>query len=529
MTINSADFTVGAVRVHDRNVQNFVDELIKHFPIANLHRKALRHLGSDIVYAAPSPIPNDHGSWICLVRFGQVIEKRFGLTREVLAYYSPHHDLQLRSYQRLSELANKTPRPATPDIFLLWSADPSANRRLDDWSSRSSQVVVALPRANTTEPAHEIWSNLSKRLTGTNLYDQTLPVTGQDFFGRKTSLRQLTEHLTAGRVSGVFGLRKTGKTSLVKELGRRAESAPEVHQIFVLRDLETLPSLKESQVPNLIEDLKVNLLSELRSEKLRTFELANLSPQSTVSEFRRALHYLLAHISKQDVNVVLALDEIESLVGPAAEWNINRSEVVELLGALRALVQENDNFNVLVSGLTSSILEKGELFARENPFFAWASTLFIPPLTTIECTEILENVGERMAVTWTPEASVRAAEISDGHVFLLRTMAANVVENLPRDLAKRTVTQNILESSLRSWRRSVAGQVHEMLESVSRYYPDEYSIFDLLRTNPTELQDIEDEYPSIVNHLLQLGLIIETPSGIRRSTLTNFGKRPRTR
>ncbi|MGW4131886.1 AAA family ATPase [Amycolatopsis japonica] len=525
MAINLADFAAGAVRVHDPRTQVFIDDLISHFPIARIHRKALRDLGSDIVYAAPSPIFNDHGSWICLVRFGKVIENRFGLTREVLAYYSPHRDLQLRSYQRLSELANKTPRPATPDIFLLWSADPAANRRLDDWSSKSSQVVVALPRADTSAPAHEIWSNLSKRLTGTNLYDQTLPVTGQDFFGRQTSLRQLTEHLTAGRVSGVFGLRKTGKTSLVKELGRRAESAPEVHQIFVLRDLETLPSLKDVQVPNLIEDLKVNLLSELRSEKLRTFELANLSSHPTVSEFRRALHYLLTHISKQDVNVVLALDEIESLVGPAADWNSDRPEVVELLGALRALVQENDNFNVLVSGLTSSILEKGELFSRENPFFAWASTLFIPPLTVTECTEILENVGERMAVTWTPEASLYAARISDGHVFLLRTLAAHIVEGLPRDLAKRTVTREILEFSLRSWRRSVAGQVHEMLESVSRYYPDEYSIFDLLRTSPTEAQELEDEYPSIINHLLHLGLIIETSSGIRLSTLTDFGRR----
>lgn len=525
VTIEPGDFAEGAIRVQEQKLQGHLGGLIAAFPIAIAHRAALRLLGSDFVYAAPSPLKNDRDAWIALVRFGSVIERRFGLTRELIAYYSPHRDLQLRTYQRLDELIAAAPRQATPDVFLLWTPDPMTATKLDDWSSRAAHVGVALPRIASETAAEEIWTNIVSRLTSRNLYDQTLPVTGKDFFGRQATLQELTSHLTAGRVSGVFGLRKTGKTSLVKELGRRVSSRHDAHQIFVLRDLETLPSYELDQVPNLLEDLRVNLLAELRAQGLRTHELVALSDRPTVSDFRRSLHTLLGHISKNEVNVVLALDEIESLVGPASAWGDDRPEVVELLGALRALVQENSNFNVVVSGLTSSILEAGQLFGRENPFFAWAHTMFLPRLTRAESKDILMHLGERMAISWDDESAARAAEIADGHVFLLRTLAAKVVQDLPSELTARAISVDVIEDTRQRWRRSVAGHVREMLLSVSRYYPDEHSLLDLLLEDPSQFETIEQEFPSQVEHLIQLGLVAEGLDGLRLTALAAFHRR----
>ncbi|MEV6608424.1 ATP-binding protein [Kutzneria sp. NPDC051319] len=525
MTINPNDFRNGAVAVRQGSLLGHINELIDHFPVAAEHRKALRSLGSDFVYARRSPIPSDRDSWIVLIRFGAVIEQRFGITREVLGYYSRHRDLQQRTYQNLPNLTTMTLNPPTPDLFLLWSPDPMVSVRLDDWSTKSAHVAIALPKMGHSDAASEIWHSLLRRLTQTNTYKQTLPVTGRDFFGRIRPLRELADHLTAGRVSGVFGLRKTGKTSLVKEFGRRVAETTEVRQIFVLRDLETLPSNTEEQVANLLDDIRVNLLTELRSKGLRTHELVQLPSSPTVAEFRRAIHILLSHIARQEVNVVLALDEIESLVGPATEWNANRPQAVELLGALRALVQENANFNVLVSGLTSSILEEGELFGRENPFFAWATTLFLPPLTKTESMEILVHLGRRMAVTWSEDAASEVAELADGHVFLLRTLAAQMVESLPADLTLREVTTDVLTHTRRQWRRSVAGQVHQMMASIARYYPTENDVLDLIQTSPFEIDTLEELYPNEINHLIQLGLVAEDHNGLRLTALSAFDSR----
>lgn len=525
MSVDPQEFAAGAVRVHEGKLAGHVGGLISAFPAAAGHREALRTLGSDFVYAAPSPLSNDRDSWVALVRFGSVVEGRFGLNREVIAYYTAHSDLQLRTYQRLDELLEKAPRPATPDLFLLWSPDPMTASKAEDWSSRAPFTVVGLPRKSSDDSAGDLWHNLSKRLTTTNLYDQTLPVTGLDFFGRQTVLQELTQHLQAGRVSGIFGLRKTGKTSLVKELGRRVMLTRETEQIFVLRDLETLPSATADQVPNLLEDLRVNLLAELRKNDLRTHELVSLPERPTVPDFRRALHTLLGHIAKKDVNVVLALDEVESLVGHAGSWNSERPDVVELLGAFRALVQENANFNVVLSGLTSSVLEAGQLFGRENPFFAWATPLFLPRLTNDESREILARLGERMAVTWTDAAADSAAEIADGHVFLLRTLAARVVESLSSEIGLREVSASTIDATRRQWRRSVSGHVREMLESVARYYPDEHSLLDMLISDPRQMDLLEEEFPSQIEHLIQLNLLVDTSEGLRLTALATFHRR----
>ena len=204
-------------------------------------------------------------------------------------------------------------------------------------------------------------------------------------------------------------------------------------------------------------------------------------------------------------------------------WNDARPEVVEFLGAIRALVQENDNFNVVVSGLTSAILERGELFERENPFFAWASAIFLPRLTEAESTEILTHLGERMAVRWEADAASMAARIADGHVFLLRTLATRVVETLAAEPSARVVTTFTIEGARARWRRMVAGQVKEMLGSVARYYPDEDSILELIADTSGRADEVSEDYPDVVEHLIQLGLLIEDSDNIRLSALASFG------
>ena len=68
-------------------------------------------------------------------------------------------------------------------------------------------------------------------------------------------MTELVNELRQGHVCGVFGLRKTGKTSLVTELGRQFAKDDPGNRVFILRDLEVLPSDPERQVPQLVSDI----------------------------------------------------------------------------------------------------------------------------------------------------------------------------------------------------------------------------------------------------------------------------------
>jgi hypothetical protein len=243
----------------------------------------------------------------------------------------------------------------------------------------------------------------------------------------------------------------------------------------------------------------------------------------SIADFRRALHVVLGHCRRAGVQVVLALDEVESLIGTAeAVRSEIRPEVPEFLGAMRSLVQENENFNVMIVGLTSAVLESGQLYRRENPLFSWAKAFYLPPLNRAEVDNLTVRLGQRMAVRWGDGALEVLFENSGGHVFLHRTLASQIVARLPRDPADRVVTAGNVQASIRSWRRSVATRVNEMIDATARYYPDECALLALFAEDMSEAEEFERAYPAMIEHLLQLGLLVESSNGLGLGPLSQL-------
>lgn len=490
------------------------------FPEVALHRRALRLLGSDIVDVRPSEGVGTRGAWTALIRFGAVMEGALGLHREVMAFYCPDREFQFRDFQKLNSLRERQPREPSQDLYLVYASDPKLCAKLRDWTVREPINAIALPRGEGTAAgvadhtaAEVLLRDLTNSIASQNLYEETLPVTGRSFFGRRDLLLDLASQLRGGNVCGVFGLRKTGKTSLVKELGRQLVIASPTQRIFVLRDLEDLPRDPGEHSAALVMDLTTSLLPKLRELKLRTHELAQLTGASSLNEFRRAMQATLGHQSSRDIQMVIALDEIESLIGKDPRESRDRPDVPEFLGIMRSLVQENPNFNVVIAGLTSAVLEAGVLYGRENPLFAWAKPYYMPPFDRPSADDLVREVGTRMAVRWTDDALRKVFGLSGGHVFLHRTLCARIADSLPPDFSSREVTPKRVDSVQRAWRRGVAEQLQEMLLSLDRFYPDAADVLRLLAGGDTDADEVDRAYPSQVEHLIKLGLIDESPDG----------------
>lgn len=508
MKFDASAFAVGRVTpVKDPAFLRRVEQMERVFPEVRLHRQALQLLGSDIVYLRE--LPGSQGCWVALIRFGRHLEGALSLTREVMAYYTPHHDFQLRDYEKFPDVRDGLPRRPNDELYLVSSRDPRADKKLEDWTVREPFSAICMPSGAipAEHAAGMLLESLTRCLASRNLYEETLPVTGTDFFGRRDLLVTLSAQLRQGRVCGVFGLRKTGKTSLIKELGRLFVASDPTKRIFVLRDLEDLPTDPEKHATALQADLKVSLLPQLRQLGLRTHELALLPDDASLGDFRRAIQATLGHVDSRNVQIVVALDEVESLVGTQAGSGLDRPYVPEFFGLLRSLVQENANFNVLLSGLTSSVLESGLLYGRENPLFAWAKPYYVPPLEKQEADELVTALGRRMALYWTPEALSEAFQLTDGHVFLLRTLCARIATDLPKGLDSRLVQAERVRSGGRRWRREVAEQVKQMMNSLDRFYPDEAALLALMNDGQVGAEEADELYPSEVNHLEKLGLI----------------------
>jgi hypothetical protein len=490
-----------------------VERMMVEYSEARAHRSALRILDSDFSGAWRQ----SDGTWVALIQFSSGVSSRLGLTREIVAVYSPFGQLQARFFSNLPDFQTVLPRDrlAEEHIYLVWSRDQSAGRKLAEWSEQAAYTAVALPAGSDPRAVSDyLFRTMHARLGSRNLYDESLPVTGSNFFGRRALLAQLTDEVQRGSVCGAFGLRKAGKTSLLKEVARRYRLIGESQRIFLLRDLESLPSDPVAMERALVADLREAFLAEFRPRQIKTTSLTELTNDASLGDFRRALDKSIRDCAKKDVQVILALDEIESLVGDAAVVRSGgRGFVPEFFGIIRSLVQENENFNALLAGITSAPLDRGQLFDRENPLFGWGKVFYLAQLSNAEITDMTREVGRRMAVDWDDGALERVYRESRGNIYIHRTFAASIVSRMPVGSSVRHVTTDDVDITLRSWRREAVPRFREMLDSTRRHYPDECQLLDVLAESPEAVNEYESAFPSEIARLVSLGLLEESLSG----------------
>jgi len=361
------------------------------------------------------------------------------------------------------------------------------------------------------------------KLASRDLYSARGYVTGDQFFGRSVEIQQIIDSIRRREVVGVFGLRKTGKTSLLREVIQLQDGSLDASgriQIFIYQDLEHLPSLPNGDpVPDLICDIAAIIRRRLKEAGLRTQEMADLPDDASPAVLRRALDALLEKIDDQ-ASVILILDEIEYLCPPQLRVDTsgeNFQRVRELFGVLRKLVQERRNFGLLLAGLANSVIEQAELYGSPNPFFSFARPLYLRPLTLDESETMLNTIGRRVSLHWTDKAVALTHETTGGHALLLRELASCVLNDQRN--ARSNIVQvqpGLVHRIIPTWQERVAGHVREVLPHLRRYYIEEAEIAEMLIEDPEAFVEYASVYPAAVYRLEELGIIIRSQGGTWR-------------
>lgn len=492
-----------------------IQRVARRFPIFGEHMDALRGVGSQVVFAGACRQEGFKDCVIVHIRFSGAIEAGFGFTREVMLFYSPHADLQVRTFEAAARELASSDRFVTPDIFFMWSPDLRLQIKLKDWSRPSK---LAIPFQIDDEDELSLIKLLRNYIYARDLFYLTTPVHGASFFGRRTLLQALRDDVMNQRVTGVFGLRKSGKTSILMQLKQELQ---EDHIVTILMDLETFPSPPEDPTDDIVSDLRRRLIDELKSRKLRTQELSQLSERPSILELKNALQRILKYLWKDGNRVLLLLDEIEYLT-PADRVDVaegNMPKIAQLLSALRSIVQESENFTFVLSGLTSAIVEGGRLYGRPNPLFSWAKAVYVKPLTREEADELASTVGGKMGIQIEPGALEALHEASGGHAYLYRNLSSAVVKHLPTDVFQRTMVRTAVLTELSDWKSRVQGNIEEIVQHVKRYYPNEAVMLELLMDSPDDFEELTSSEHVAVRRLQDLGLIQKGTGGYEVSVL----------
>ena len=222
-------------------------------------------VGADVRYIRKY---ND-GEWVALVTTGEAVAGRFGLTRDIMLVYSPTHELQPAVVTTASKRRDELPRNLSCEdhFILIASRDPHAIHKLHAWSQTEPVLGIHLARSGTPDTiARNLMAEMQKKLPSRNLYDETLPVTGD-----QTSLEgalgppPCKEELRQGKVvrglriaedgEDVFSQRNSGVDSLAQETTASS----------YFRDLESLPQRDTRMRIELVQELRQGLLTAFRA------------------------------------------------------------------------------------------------------------------------------------------------------------------------------------------------------------------------------------------------------------------------
>lgn len=504
----------------DSSISDFLRDFEARFPFGPRVRRFFRTAECDPIYASPIPdeINGPGGSWYLLVRLTPSLEERFGLTREFVVYCTTVTDLQSRAVPQIKRLMQVVNRPVEREFAVIVTDDEKATEKVRDWSLERSEgiTLISMTRSELELIAAEENASLvlprvfDNWLFTRNLYDERTPVTGYQFFGREEALGQLERTIKEGRHSGIFGLRKIGKTSLLRELQLRCRLRANLRVAVV--DLQASSSAPSAgQIAHRIGRQVVEELfatTELaRSDIRRDLDLpqkwSGNGPREMIDRVCEGLAQSLTEGLLEGTNLALVLDEAEILL-PASQAPL--PEAVELLRGLRGVAQETQALTLIVAGVNAHPLEAPTLGAHDNPIFQFMVPSYLGPLSDESCQEMIRRIGRKMGVRWEADAMQLIIAEVGGHPLLARLAAADVT-NLHHERPCRLTLLHV-RPVLKDFHRVHGSVFKEMTDSLRRYYGEELEILRLVVAGERQAaREWRDEFPDAVNHLVGYGVL----------------------
>jgi hypothetical protein len=230
------------------------------------------------------------------------VQDAFGFDQELMLVYSPYPTLEARTIQAAEQFLHDEPARGRVErlTYIVVSDMPAASEWVQRYISgnQETRLIAAFSTPDLLSEAGNAWylrNELAKQFYGRDLYDFRLPLE-QDtyFFGRDAEVLAYRDAIKRGENRGLFGLRKTGKTSFLFKVERVAKK--ESIAQFLHLDCQS-PDVRTLAWTELIDDLSCRLIGE---------------PHKSNTPAQVAKHFNIACEKATKTNrVVIVFDEIE--------------------------------------------------------------------------------------------------------------------------------------------------------------------------------------------------------------------------
>jgi hypothetical protein len=460
------------------------------------------------------------------------IKERFGLQQEILIIYSPHIKTDARiltAIEQISRSPDFRHRIEKVLFILIHSGEIKDTTQL--LKNQTDRVIVSIHSKELLSPRRGslfVSSRIAHVFGQIDLFGMSSPITSDKyFFGRDKLVQDLSSHNIAQKQnSGLFGLRKTGKTSVLFAIKRRfLESSI----LIVYVDCQN-PGIHATRWWQLLENIIVKFISTLKNEKLRNV------PKTTFYNYNNAGFNFssdiksLLQIGKVD-KIILMLDEIEYItpglggkLGP--HWD---DDFLPFWQTIRSIHQETGgNFSFIVAGVNPSCVETSHWNTISNPIFQLAVPYYLEPLSVLSIREMARSLGRYSGLKFEEPVYKYLKEAYGGHPFLIRIACSEVwksVDTLDPQKLSNVSVKNFLTQRPNIQAR-LAQPIKDILLSLVWWYPEEYELLEILAEGDEKFvaQYLESSPRSLIQ-FAKYGILNEEKSEFAISDVRDFLRR----
>jgi hypothetical protein len=441
------------------------------------------------------------------------IKEAFRLEREVLFVLTRYNNFDARTLdfvdRQMFEFQNRLDKLC----FVLVSNDTQIQQKINQLTLQEPETRIIIPyhydeffEANAQEI---IWQRLKEQFYGRDLFSFESPLQSDTyFFGRNEFVHFYYDKYRSGENSGLFGLRKIGKTSVLFALQRQLKARDEFCLFIDCQD----PSLHKRRWFEALELIVKKAVGKIRSELDVIIETTVAYTEKDASmQFASELGKIYAATSKK--RILLIFDEIENLtfqVSPTAHWK-DGTDYISFWQTIRSTYQNNPTlFSFLIAGVNPKIIETGEINGFDNPIYRMITPKYLNFFTVEQVKEMVTTIGNYMGLSFDEEIFTYLTEDYGGHPFLIRQICSFIHNEVSSNRPYR-VSKYHYKSNKENLDRKLIDYVDLIIQVLRNWYTQEHKLLEYLAVKDQKrFKEESSMSPLILQHLFGYNLIQES-------------------
>jgi hypothetical protein len=440
--------------------------------------------------------------------------ERFGLHQEVLAIYSPHAKTDARVMTAIENVARSPEfKHRVEKVLCLVIHRGKPEDIADILHSQTDRIIVSIEADELQNPNRGsmfLSSRIAAEVGAVDLFGMSSPVTSDKyFFGRDELVQTLmTRSYTRHENSGLFGLRKTGKTSVLFAVQRRLADRPILAEYFDCQN----PGIHAARWWQVLENISARCAETLARDHKRTAKIdEGYSRANAGTLFTSNLREILKAGGLEQI--VLMFDEVEyithGLSGALGQhWD---EDFVPFWQTLRAAHQETKGgFSFIVAGVNPACVEKSHFGVTPNPIFQLAIPQYLEPLAVESVRSMVRSIGRYAGLRFAEPTYAYLQETYGGHPFLIRIACSELWKSSEREKPDKLTDINLQDLQHLRPRIKVrmAQPIKDILLSLVWWYPEEYDLLQILATGDEEfVRQYMKEKPDSVFQFARYGIL----------------------